>query len=110
MRNILIVISFLAAWGLASASAQLLRQFPANAKPGELGAARHAYPLIEINGKLLRLAPGGLIFDRENRTIVHGALPPLAPILFVEDGTGQIVRIYLLRPEEAARFERAPRP
>ena len=96
----------LAVFIIAAAShAQVGRLLPANGKLGELVGQQHPFPLLEINKKVVRLAPGALIFDRENRTILHNQVPPSAPVLFVEDRGGQIVRIYLLRPDELARLQ-----
>jgi hypothetical protein len=91
----------------ASASyAQLSRPFPADGKLGELVGRQHPFPLIQINNKVVRLAPGGLIYDRQNRSILHNQLPEYSPVLFVEDRTGDVARVYLLRPEELERLER----
>lgn len=96
----------LLAAAIASAShAQVGRLLPANGKLGDLVGQQHPFPLVQINNKVVRLAPGALIYDRENRTILHNQVPPSAPVLFVEDRGGQIVRIYLLRPDELARLK-----
>ncbi len=97
----------LAVFMIAAAShAQVGRFLPANGKLGELVGQQHPFPILEINRKVVRLAPGALIYDRENRTILHYQVPQYAKVLFVEDRAGQIVRIYLLRPDELARLER----
>ncbi|HXV12086.1 MAG TPA: hypothetical protein VD839_14905 [Burkholderiales bacterium] len=97
--------------GIATMShAQVGRLLPANGKLGELVGQQHPFPLIELNKKVVRLAPGALIYDRENRTILHNQVPPYSKVLFVEDRGGQIVRIYLLRPDELARLERTLKP
>jgi len=92
---------------IATAShAQVARSLPANGKLGELVGQQHPFPMIQINNKVVRLAPGAQIFNQENRTILHNQLPQYAPVLFVADNGGQILRIYLLRPDELARLER----
>jgi hypothetical protein len=92
---------------IASASfAQLSRPLPAAGKLGELAGRQHPFPLLQINNKVVRLAPGGLIYDRQNRTILHNQLPEYSPVLFVEDRKGEIARVYLLRPDELERLER----
>ena len=75
--------------------------------PKELIGQQQAFPLLQINNKILRLAPGGRIIDEQNRTIVHGSLPQQASVLFVEDMNGDISRIYLLRPDELERIKQA---
>ena len=97
----------LAAVIATTSHAQMPRQFPANSKLGELTGPQQAFPLVQINNKTLRLAPGGRIIDEQNRMIVHGSLPQQAAVLFVEDMNGDISRIYILRPDELERIKRA---
>lgn len=96
------------ALALATAShAQLQRMLPKNGKLGLAYGQQHQFPMVQINREVLRLAPGGVIVDRNNRFIVHGALPPEAPVLYVVDNRGQISRIILLSPEELTRLQQA---
>lgn len=89
----------------APGHAQLQRLLPANGKLGELSGQQHSYPLVQINRKVLRLAPGALIYDQNNRTILHGYLPDYAVVLYVLDLRGEVSRIIILTPEELARLE-----
>jgi hypothetical protein len=98
-------VGLLAAGIAAMSHAQVGRLLPANGKLGEVVGQQHPFPLIELNKKVVRLAPGALIYDRENRTILHNQVPPSAAVLFVEDNAGQIVRMYILRPDELARLK-----
>jgi hypothetical protein len=88
----------------ASSHAQLARPLPPNGKLGAL-AATQPYPLLQIDSSTLRLAPGGVIFDEHNRTIVHSYLPPQAYVLYVQDTNGDVSRVYLLRPEELEQLK-----
>jgi hypothetical protein len=95
------LIALMLALGVAtSAHAQLVRQLPANGKLGEIIGQQNPFPLIQIDNKVVRLAPGALIFDESNRTILHNLIPERAHVLFVQDTTGDISRVYLLRPDE----------
>ena len=106
MRKILLLlILFGFAAGQAS-YAQVQRQLPANGKRGVTGDPQ-PMPLVAIGRESLTLAPGGIIFDRDNRTIVHGSLPSRAQVLYQLTTTGQIQRIYILRPEEQVRIDQA---
>jgi len=87
--------------------AQPIRMLPANGKLGELVGQQQAFPVVQIGGKLLRLTAGALIYDQNNRTIVHGVLPERASVLYVEEASGEISRIYILRPEELELVKRA---
>ena len=78
----------------------ITRPLPNNGKLGALVGPPQAYPLLQVDKALLRLAPGGLIFDQQNRTIVHNQLPEGANVLYVLNMTGEVSRIYILRPDE----------
>jgi hypothetical protein len=88
-----------------SGYAQLVRKLPPNGKLGEL-VGQQPLPILHIDKEQLRLAPGGLIFDQENRTMLHGRLPERATILYVRNATGEVSRIYLLRPDEIEFIKR----
>lgn len=86
--------------------AQLQRFLPSQGQLGELSEQQQQpYPLLHINKKVLRLAPGGRIYDQHNRMIVHGALPDSASVLFVPDMHGDIARLYILLPAEIERVK-----
>jgi hypothetical protein len=100
-------------WALALASAcvatshaQLSRKLPANGKLGELVGQQQPFPLLQINNKIMRLAPGGRIYNRDNRIILHTSLPERAHVLFAEDMYGNVSLVYLLRPEELEQLQR----
>jgi len=105
MRRWVWTVALLAAL-VGTSHAQLPRAFPANGKLGEL-VGQQPFPLVQINNKIVRLAPGGRIIDQNNRTIVHGSLPPQAAVLFVEGPNGEISSIYLLRADELERIQRS---
>ena len=95
----------------ATGQAQLQRFLPADGRYGELHDQRQlTLPLVQIDKKIMRLAPGGRIYDENNRTIVHGSLPDAAPVLFVQDMNGDIARLYILLPGEIERLKPAPAP
>ncbi len=103
MRKLLLLLILIA---LAPPSpAQWLRTLPANVKRGTVGEPQQL-PLVEINSKVVRLAPGGVIYDQNNRSIVHGALPPGADIAYTVDMNGDIARIYILTPAERELLNR----
>ena len=89
----------------AAGMAQVQRLLPANGKLGELVGQQHQHPMVQIDRKLLRLAPGGVIVDQNNRFILHGYLPAQAHVLYVVDNQGDVTRIVLLKPEELARLQ-----
>ena len=99
-------LALAAAW-VATGHAQLSRELPANGKLGVLVGQQQPFPMLQINNQLVRLAPGGRIYDQHNRTILHTFLPERATVLFVQDMNGDISRLYILRPEELELIQRA---
>jgi len=95
----------LAALLAAASHAQMFRQLPANGKLGELGEQQQPFPLVQIGSEILRLAPGGRIYDANNRIILHGTLPTGGAILFAQDMNGDVSRIYILRADELEQIK-----
>ena len=52
----------------------------------------------------MRLAPGALIYDQNNRTIVLSNLPQGADVVYAKDAAGNLTRIYILTDLEKARL------
>lgn len=102
MRKFLLLLTFL----VASTQAWAQRTLPPEAKRAEIGA-QQALPMVAIGNQVLRLAPGGIIFDAANRRITHGQLPPGSDVVYQLDRNGEILRIVILTPEEQARLDRA---
>jgi hypothetical protein len=114
MRKILLLFNLLACSAIAATAsavlwpqpgyAQQVRFLPANGKRGVTGN-NLPLPQVVIGRETRILAPGGIIFDTYNRTIVHGSLPVGADVWYQLNDTGQIQRIYILRPDEQARLD-----
>ena len=92
----------------SSHAQQLPRKLPPN---GQLGQLVHEqpqpFPILLISKKAMRLAPGGRIYDQQNRAILHNYLPQQATVLYTLDPQGLVSQLYLLRPDELERIERA---
>ena len=80
------------------------RTIPPDAKRATVGQQQYPLPYIDLGGTAVRLAPGGVIYDQNNRSIVHGALPPGSDVAVVRDMNGDIGRMYILTPHEQANF------
>jgi hypothetical protein len=106
MRRWIWTLALATAW-VAASHAQMPRHLPPNGKLGELAGQQQPFPLLQINNQVVRLAPGGRIYDQQNRTILHTFLPERATVLFYQDMNGDISRVYLLRPEELEPLQRA---
>ncbi len=108
MRKLLLLLAFSWLIGPLAAHAQFIQQrfLPANGERGITGAPQ-AFPTVQINKRLLQLAPGARIYDQSNRTIVHAHLPPGAPVFYARESNGNILRIYILTDQEIASLTKA---
>ena len=104
MRRLLLLLAVASLLPAGTAHAQL-RTLPANAKRAIVGQQQYSLPYVDLGGRPVRLAPGGVIYDQNNRTLVHGALPPGADVVFTTDMRGEIARIYILTPREQAQLD-----
>ena len=80
------------------------RTLPQNATLARVGDAQ-PLPFVQLNGNIVRLAPGGVIFDENNRSILHSALPPGARVAYTLELGGDVSRIYILTAQEQALFD-----
>ncbi len=101
MRNLLLILFSGSLWLSGVAHAQL-RTLPDKVQRASVGQQQYPMPYVNLGGTRVKLAPGGLIYDQNNRTIVQGALPPGADVAFTIDLNGDIARIYILTPQEQA--------
>lgn len=98
MRSPLLALLLALACGAAQAQ---LRTIPADAKRGEI---RHVYQMnVVIGGQAMRLAPGAQIRDASNMIMLPTALPPGSPVKYLLDSQGQVMRVWILTPQEAAQ-------
>jgi len=105
LRSVLAVVLVALALATGAAHAQF-RSIPADAKRATVGARQYPLPYIDLGGAAVRLAPGGVIYDQSNRTIVHSSLPPGAEVAVIRDINGDIGRMYILTPQEQAQFSK----
>jgi hypothetical protein len=88
-----------------AAQAQPLRTIPDAAKRGEM---RHLQEMIvAINGDQQRLSPGAQIRDASNRIIVPAAIPAGSLVKYLLNDAGQVHRVWILTPQEAAQPDKA---
>ena len=107
MRKLLLLLAFfITPPYFGAAFAQVVRALPPQGERGTLGESQ-PLPFVKVGSRVLRLAPGGLIFDRDNRMIVHAHLPATADILYTKDQAGDIQRIYILTEQEKVRLDQA---
>jgi hypothetical protein len=86
--------------------AQFQRMLPTNGVLAVLRAdASLPLPMVRVDKSVLRLAPGAVIVDQNNRTLVHAEIPPLSAVYLVFDNNGDILRMFLLKPDELERLK-----
>jgi len=87
---------------IAPAAAQVQRAFPATALRGTIVMSDP--PDITLNGKAARLAPGARIRDQNNMLQTTGTLSGQRLVVnyTLEDTSGLINNVWVLRTEEAA--------
>ncbi len=85
---------------LAPAAVAQMRQIPDVAKRGNI--VHIEGPIVEIDGQRMRLSPGARIRSQDNLFIVPMSLPAGALVKYTLDASGQIRRVWVLTPEEAA--------
>ena len=88
------------------AYAQVGRLLPENGERGKTGE-KQPLPVVKIGSRVMRLAPGGVIYDQQNRFLVHSQLPAQIDVLYIRDPAGDIQRLYVLTDLERASLDRA---
>ncbi len=108
LRLLVLLLALAAAAALSGpgdARAQFQRNLPPNGALGVLTADPDLpLPLVRIDSRTFRMAPGGIIVDQNNRTLLHAQIPPRAAAYVVFDRNGDILRMFLLTPEELQRL------
>jgi hypothetical protein len=102
-----VLLVLVLAWAV-SASAQFISQrfLPAQGERGRLGEPQ-PLPMVKIGNRVLRMAPGAVIYDQQNRSILHAHLPQSADVYFTKDPAGNVMRVYILSEQERARLDAA---
>ena len=95
------------AWAGAVGAQFIAQRFlPAQGERGRLGEPQ-PLPMVKIGSRVLRLAPGAVIYDQQNRSILHAHLPQSADVYFTKDAAGNVMRVYILTEQERARLDAA---
>ena len=98
IRSALAAVILAASAGAAQAQ---LRPIPAEAKRGQMSHVEAM--LVEVNGERMRLAPGAQIRDRANLIVQPTALPQGSLVKYMRDPQGEVMRVWILTPQEAAQ-------
>ncbi len=106
MRRILLTL-LICALVLPLAAMAQVRRIPDYATRGSIVHIQGT--MVEIDGQPMRLSAGAQARSRDNLIIVPTSLPRGALVKYTLDGSGQIHRIWVLTPEEAAAPDKKPR-
>jgi hypothetical protein len=88
------------------AAAQAMRNPPADALEGRMTPL--TLPLVRIDNRELRLAPGAQIFSAAKRTVTPNQIKPDTPVRYVLDAQGHVKTVWVV--DGKARGERRTAP
>src|SRR5262245_14421855 len=91
--------------GAIAAQLTAIRTLPEDAKRGHITHLQGNY--VSLDGKPIRLAPGGQIRGQTNMIILPMALPPDSLVKYKLDQNGDISAAWILTTEEAAQQDPA---
>jgi hypothetical protein len=105
MRRKLLAL-LICAFVLPATAVAQLRQIPDYATRGNIVHVQDI--MVEIDGQPMRLSAAAQIRSRDNLIIMPTSLPRGALVKYTLDRTGQIHRVWVLTPEEAAAPDKKP--
>ena len=57
-------------------------------------------PVVSIDGKEMRMAPGARIMNTGNTSVTPNQVPPNSRVRYKLDASGQVSQVWLLPPEK----------
>jgi len=108
LRHPIRSLIFALAFGFAAGTAQAqLRSIPPAAKRATLSHVQGM--TVELDGKHTELAAGAQIRDARNMIVLPTALPAGVLVKYLPDSQGQVWRVWILSPQEAAQPDPEPK-
>ena len=104
--RIKLVALLICAFMLPALAAAQPRPIPDSAKRGYVTQIEG--PIVEVDGARMRLAPGAQIRGQNNLIVMPMSLPAGVLAKYTLDSLGQITRLWVLTPEEAAAPDKVP--
>ena len=101
-----LIVLLICALFLQAAVAQV-RQIPAYAKRGHITHIQGT--IVDMDGERMQLSAGAQIRSNDNLIVVPMSLPAGALVKYTLDGMGQIHRVWILTPQEAAVPDTQPK-
>ncbi len=105
IRLLVVIATLIATMGPVRAQE---RVFPDAARLGWLQVG--VFPEATLDGKAIRLSPGARILDESNLVVTPGSVSGRRRVLYLVDGTGELLTVWLLTADEIRSAERRPRP
>ena len=102
MHRLLLVLAVLAI-ALQPGQAAAERALPADARLAAFAVIQH--PEVTLDSAPFRLAPGAQVRDESNRIVLPTSLQGNYLVLYTTDSRGEIYRVWILSPEEAAQIK-----
>jgi hypothetical protein len=90
----------------AALAQTVIRKIPEDAKLGHLTHLQMNF--VRLDGRAVKLAPGGIIRGENNLIVLPTALPPNSLVKYQLDGNGELAAAWILTPEEAGKAGSAP--
>jgi hypothetical protein len=104
IRSALRVLVLLLAAAFVPAADAQLRPMP---QDSAFGVMRHIEGMIvQIDKRVVRLAPGAQIRDPADRIVLPVSVPPGSAVRYTLDREGYLYRVWILSPQELAREKR----
>ena len=79
------------------------RVFPPEGRRAEVQPVE--LPFINVDGQPAKLAPGAVVRDTGNRSILPVAMPARAQAMVLRDASGEVTHVILLTAEEIAALK-----
>jgi hypothetical protein len=103
-RSLAVLVLPLAAATALVLSFTALAQFRTITPEAKRGVMSHVQVMtVLLNGTQVQLAPGAQIRDDKNMAIIPMAIPPGVLVKYLLDAQGQVSRVWILSPQEAAQ-------
>jgi hypothetical protein len=99
-----LVFALAAALACALAAGAAQAQFRTISPEAKRGVMRHLEGMtVEINGKAMQLTAGAQIRDGRNMVVLPTAVPAGVVVKYLLNDAGQLTRVWILSPQEAAQ-------
>jgi hypothetical protein len=108
-RPVPLAVAFaLALWAVTALGQVSVRTLPEDARRGYLSFVKET--VVSLDGKEIKLAPGGQIRGANNLLVLPSQLPRNALVKYQLDGGGSLFRAWILTPDEAKQPDKYATP